>query len=51
VALFVNPLVSWIWTGGVLLLFGTVVTLWPAPVVSRRRVTAPVARGAVGATS
>ena len=28
-AVFVNPLVSWIWTGGVLLLFGTLVTLWP----------------------
>ena len=44
VAVFVNPLVSWIWTGGVLLLLGTVVTLWPAPVVSRRRVTAPISR-------
>jgi cytochrome c biogenesis factor len=51
VALFVNPLVSWIWTGGVLLLFGTAVTLWPTPAVSRRRVTAPISRGAVGATS
>jgi len=51
VAIFVNPLVSWIWTGGVLLLFGTVVTLWPATVVSPRRVTAPISRGAVGATS
>jgi cytochrome c-type biogenesis protein CcmF len=50
-AVFVNPLVSWIWTGGVLLLFGTLVTLWPASVVSPRRVTAPVSRGAVGATS
>ena len=50
-AVFVNPLVSWIWTGGVLLLFGTVVTLWPATVVSPRRVTAPISRGAVGATS
>jgi len=51
VALFVNPLVSWIWTGGVLLLFGTLVTLWPPLVVSPRRVTAPISRGAVGATS
>jgi len=51
VAIFVNPLVSWIWTGGVLLLVGTLVSLWPATVVSQRRVTAPVSRGAVGATS
>ena len=50
-AVFVNPLVSWIWTGGVLLLFGTLVTLWPASVLSHRRVTATVTRGAVGATS
>jgi cytochrome c-type biogenesis protein CcmF len=50
-AIFVNPLVSWIWTGGVLLLLGTIITLWPAPAVSPRRVTAPVSRGAVGATS
>jgi cytochrome c-type biogenesis protein CcmF len=50
-AVFVNPLVSWIWAGGVLLLLGTVVTLWPAAPIQARRVTAPVTRGAVGATS
>jgi cytochrome c-type biogenesis protein CcmF len=50
-AVFVNPLVSWIWSGGVLLLFGTVVTMWPALPVQTRRVTAPATRGAVGATS
>jgi cytochrome c-type biogenesis protein CcmF len=48
VAVFVNPLVSWIWTGGLLLLLGTVVIMWPAPVPLARRVPAP--RGAtVGA--
>jgi cytochrome c-type biogenesis protein CcmF len=49
-AIFVNPLVSWIWAGGVLLLLGTLVSLWPAPVVSARRVSAPVSRGAIGVT-
>jgi len=49
-AVFVNPLVSWLWAGGLLLLIGTLVTLWPAA-VSPRRVTATIARGAVGATS
>jgi cytochrome c-type biogenesis protein CcmF len=44
-AVFVNPLVSWIWAGGVLLLLGTVITLWPAPAPSRQRAVAP----AVGA--
>jgi cytochrome c-type biogenesis protein CcmF len=47
-AIFVNPLVSWIWAGGVLLLLGTLVALWPAPLVSMRRVTAPAGSGAVG---
>jgi cytochrome c-type biogenesis protein CcmF len=51
VAVFINPLVSWIWAGGVLLLFGTVVTMWPALPVQTRRVTAPAGRGAVGAVS
>ena len=48
-AVFVNPLVSWIWAGGVLLLLGTLVTLWPAAVISARRVRARVPEGAVGA--
>jgi cytochrome c-type biogenesis protein CcmF len=51
VAVFVNPLVSWIWTGGVLLLLGTLVTLWPASPVVARRVTSPVASGALGVPS
>jgi cytochrome c-type biogenesis protein CcmF len=46
-AIYVNPLVSWIWAGGLLLLLGTVVTLWPASVPSRQRLVAP-ARGALG---
>jgi cytochrome c-type biogenesis protein CcmF len=50
-AVFINPLVSWIWLGGVLLLLGTIITMWPAPVPSRQRLTAPVPRGAVGVTS
>ncbi|MBV8718083.1 MAG: heme lyase CcmF/NrfE family subunit [Chloroflexi bacterium] len=47
-AVFVNPLVSWIWAGGVLLLLGTLVTLWPAPVPARQHVLAR-APGALGA--
>ena len=50
-AVFINPLVSWIWAGGVLLLLGTLVTMWPAAVPARERVTAPLPRGAVGVTS
>jgi cytochrome c-type biogenesis protein CcmF len=47
-AVFVNPLVSWIWAGGVLLLLGTLVSLWPGTVVSARRLTVPVRGGVVG---
>jgi cytochrome c-type biogenesis protein CcmF len=46
-AIFVNPLVSWIWAGGLLLLLGTIVTLWPAAAPSRQRVVVS-ARGALG---
>jgi cytochrome c-type biogenesis protein CcmF len=47
-AVFVNPLVSWIWAGGVLLLLGTLVSLWPAPIPSRVRSTAPASGRIVG---
>jgi cytochrome c-type biogenesis protein CcmF len=47
-AIYVNPLVSWIWAGGVLLLLGTIVVMWPAAAPSRQHVVAP-ARGPLGA--
>jgi cytochrome c-type biogenesis protein CcmF len=47
-AVFINPLVSWIWAGGLLLLLGTVVTLWPMPVPSRQRATALAGGRAIG---
>jgi cytochrome c-type biogenesis protein CcmF len=49
-AIFVNPLVSWIWTGGLLLLLGTIVTMWPPPAAIARRAVAP-SRGALEATA
>jgi cytochrome c-type biogenesis protein CcmF len=42
--IFINPLVPWIWAGGLIYLFGMVVVFWPAPQVSRVRATVP-ARG------
>jgi cytochrome c-type biogenesis protein CcmF len=51
VAVFVNPLVSWIWAGGVLLLLGTMVSLWPAPLPARARSTVPAAGRAVGVSA
>jgi cytochrome c-type biogenesis protein CcmF len=51
VAVFLNPLVSWIWVGGVFVLFGTLVTLWPAPVPLSRAAAVRTPRGALSATS
>jgi len=43
----VNPLVRWLWAGGVVLVLGTVVGAWPEPV--ERRVRAPAFAAAVSA--
>jgi cytochrome c biogenesis factor len=43
----VSPLVEWIWIGGVIVVTGTMVALWPAP----RRVRRPVAAAAAGAAA
>jgi len=40
VSVFVNPMVSWIWLGGLVLLVGTFVSLWPATQRARARVPA-----------
>jgi cytochrome c-type biogenesis protein CcmF len=51
VAVFINPLVSWIWAGGLLLLIGTVITLWPAQQPAMRTAAVRAPRGAVGVAS
>ncbi len=28
---FLNPMVSWIWAGGIIVLFGAIITMWPTP--------------------
>jgi cytochrome c-type biogenesis protein CcmF len=35
----VNPMVTWIWVGGLLVLGGALIALWPSPLAARRRVT------------
>jgi cytochrome c-type biogenesis protein CcmF len=35
----VNPMVSWIWIGGMIVLGGALFALWPSPLAARRRVT------------
>ena len=34
---FINPLVSWIWIGGLVLILGTLVAVWPAPLPAPQR--------------
>jgi cytochrome c-type biogenesis protein CcmF len=43
--IYVNPLVNWVWAGGVIFIVGTLVAAWPDANESRRRVTS-VARAA-----
>ncbi|MFN4293485.1 MAG: heme lyase CcmF/NrfE family subunit [Thermoflexales bacterium] len=45
---FINPLINWIWVGGIVMILGFVVCFWKAP--EREAVASPaVARRAVGA--
>ncbi|MFL5825584.1 MAG: heme lyase CcmF/NrfE family subunit [Thermoleophilaceae bacterium] len=46
--LIVSPLVAWIWIGGVIVVGGAMVALWPAPRRARRRVTAAARAGMPG---
>jgi len=52
IRIFVNPLVTWIWAGGALYLFGMVVLALPAPVPRPVRATVPQrVGGLVGETA
>jgi cytochrome c-type biogenesis protein CcmF len=44
--LIVSPLVAWIWIGGVIVVGGTMLALWPAPQRARRRAAAHAPEGA-----
>ncbi len=35
--LIIMPLVTWIWTGSAIIVFGGLIALWPAPMLVRRR--------------
>jgi cytochrome c-type biogenesis protein CcmF len=37
--LIVNPMVTWIWIGGIIGLGGALVALWPSALADRRRIT------------
>ncbi|MCB0211708.1 MAG: heme lyase CcmF/NrfE family subunit, partial [Anaerolineae bacterium] len=47
---YINPLVNWIWVGGVVFILGTLIAAWPNPTQSAQRSAAPVkVRGATAA--
>lgn len=37
---FINPLVNWLWIGGFVFIFGTLIAAWPNPAETRQRVRA-----------
>jgi cytochrome c-type biogenesis protein CcmF len=39
--LIVSPLVAWIWIGGVIVVGGAMIAIWPAPSLARRRAAVP----------
>ncbi|MEP7357993.1 MAG: cytochrome c-type biogenesis CcmF C-terminal domain-containing protein, partial [Anaerolineales bacterium] len=41
--IYVNPLVNWVWAGGIFFILGTLVAAWPDAAEVRRRVTTAVA--------
>jgi cytochrome c-type biogenesis protein CcmF len=40
--LIVDPLVTWIWIGAIIIAAGGLIALWPVPSLARRRVAVPV---------
>ncbi len=47
-SIYVNPLTMWMWVGGLLVVLGTVVCVWPHPQPARssREATSPIPGGA-----
>jgi cytochrome c-type biogenesis protein CcmF len=37
--MIVNPMVTWIWIGGLIVFGGALIALWPSPLAARRRVS------------
>ncbi len=38
---YINPLIQFLWVGGIILLIGTLVAMWPTPAARRQTVAAP----------
>lgn len=48
-SIFLNPLTMWMWVGGVVIVLGTLVCVWPAP--RRREVRVTAAQPTIGAAA
>ncbi|HAX23534.1 MAG TPA: heme lyase CcmF/NrfE family subunit [Thermomicrobiales bacterium] len=46
--IFINPLVPWVWVGGLIYMMGMLIVFWPAPVPRRVAITAPARGKATG---
>lgn len=46
--IFINPLVSWVWVGGLIYLIGMIVVFWPAPAPRRVTVRSAAREGSEG---
>jgi cytochrome c-type biogenesis protein CcmF len=44
---YINPLINWLWLGGVVFVLGTLVAAWPEPEPTRRSVPISVGKGVV----
>ncbi|HTP09114.1 MAG TPA: cytochrome c-type biogenesis CcmF C-terminal domain-containing protein [Anaerolineae bacterium] len=44
---YINPLIQFLWVGGIILVIGTLVAMWPTPLARRQTVTAPTRAVAV----
>ncbi|MGQ9501073.1 MAG: heme lyase CcmF/NrfE family subunit [Anaerolineae bacterium] len=47
---YIEPLVNWLWLGGLVFILGTVVAVWPMPAEERRAVVATSASGQAAVT-
>lgn len=45
---YVNPLINWVWAGGLVFILGTLVAVWPTAAESRRTLTARVTTALAG---
>jgi cytochrome c-type biogenesis protein CcmF len=39
--IYLNPLINWVWAGGLIFVFGTLIAAWPDPAAERALVQRP----------